>query len=110
MQKLFVYGSLRPGYANEHVMNSIGGDWQAATIKGTWHEEGWGFENHGLHGMVVDAQGEVIPGYIFTSENMNDNWATLDEFEGSDYERVETQAVTHDGDAVDVFVYALKRN
>jgi len=110
MQKLFVYGTLRPGYANEHIMNNIGGDWQAATIKGTWYEEGWGFENHGLRGMVVDAQGEVIPGYIFTSDNLNDNWATLDEFEGSDYERVETHAVTPDGDTVDVFVYALKRN
>ena len=26
MQHLFVFGSLRPGYANEHVMKKIGGE------------------------------------------------------------------------------------
>ncbi len=109
MQKLFVYGTLRPGYANEHVMNNIGGEWREATIKGTWYEEGWGYENHGLRGMVVEAKGEIISGFIFSSNNLNDHWKNLDAFEGDDYERVETRAVTTDGAVENVFVYALKR-
>jgi len=53
MDHLFVYGTLRPGEANEHVMNDIGGEWRVATIKGRWFEEGWGYVNHGLRGLVT---------------------------------------------------------
>jgi len=109
MDHLFVYGSLQPGEANEHVMKGIGGEWRKATIKGRWHEEGWGYVNHGLRGMVVDADGQEISGYIFTSSNLKSHWAMLDEFEGSDYERVETSAICSNGESVGVYVYALKR-
>jgi len=34
----------------------------------------------------------------------------LDEFEGRDYERVEARAICSNGDIVDVYVYALKRD
>jgi len=109
LQHLFIYGSLRPGYPNEHVMTKIGGDWRAATIKGTWHSEGWGYVNHGLRGLVVDEAGEDIPGFVFSSTNLKDHWQTLDEFEGGDYERVMARALYADGGGQDVFVYALKR-
>ena len=109
MQHLFVYGSLRPGYANEHVMTKIGGEWREATIKGKWFDEGWGYVNHGLRGMVVDAQGESVPGFIFSSSNLETHWAIIDDFEGEGYERVETRAVCANGDVVDVWVYGLKR-
>ena len=109
MDHLFVYGTLRLGHANEHVMKKIGGEWREAKIRGRWFEEGWGYENHGLCGMVVDAQGSEIPGQIFSSSNLKNHWGTLDNFEGSDYERVETRAVCSNGDIVDVYVYALKR-
>lgn len=109
MDHLFVYGSLRQGGANEHVMQNIGGAWRDATIRGRWFKEGWGYVNHGLRGMVVDAQGEEIPGMIFTSGNLGDNWGVLDDFEGSDYERVKTRAVCSNGEIIDVYVYALKR-
>ncbi len=109
MQHLFVYGTLRPGHANEHVMNKIGGQWRAATIRGNWFKEGWGYVNHGLRGMVVDDAGEEIPGFVFSSENLANNWALIDDFEGSDYERVDVRAGFPNGDGLDVFVYALKR-
>ncbi len=110
MQNLFVYGSLRPGYANEHVMANIGGDWCDATVKGRWYKEGWGYEKHGLRGLVVDPDGEIIHGSVFSSPNLPDHWAILDKFEGADYERVQTLARCSNGDDVEVFVYALKRN
>jgi len=110
MDHLFVYGTLRPGDANEHVMNDIGGEWRVATIKGRWFEEGWGYVNHGLRGLVVDAKGQEIPGQIFTSPKLKNHWAMLDEFEGRDYERVKARAICSNGDIVDVYVYALKRD
>ena len=91
------------------MLNDIGGAWRAATIAGKWYEEGWGFENHGLRGMVVDAEGEIIPGFIFASATLKDHWSKLDAFEGRDYERVETHAKTTYGEFETAFVYALKR-
>lgn len=90
-------------------MNNIGGDWREATIKGKWYKEGWGYENHGLRGLVVDGNGEEIPGFIFSSVNLENHWATIDDFEGGDYERVKARAVCGNGDVTDVYVYALKR-
>ncbi len=109
MEHLFVYGTLCSGGANAHVLNEIGGEFRKATVKGTWHKEGWGYENHGLRGMVVDASGGEIPGQIFASENLENQWAMLDDFEGSDYQRVKTTATRSDGDVVDVYAYVLKR-
>ena len=28
MERLFVYGTLRPGHSNAHIMDNIGGEWQ----------------------------------------------------------------------------------
>ena len=109
MQYLFVYGTLRPGYPNEHIMNNIGGEWKEATIKGRYIEEGWGFDNHGLPGLVVDNEGQQISGFIFMSKNLNNHWVFLDDFEGSDYARAETNALCSNGDVKKVHVYALKR-
>jgi gamma-glutamylcyclotransferase (GGCT)/AIG2-like uncharacterized protein YtfP len=110
MQNLFVYGTLRPEHANEHVMSDIGGEWRKASITGRWYKEGWGYENHGLRGLVVDPDGEVIHGSIFSSPDLAGHWAMLDRFEGADYERVKAVALCADGARVDVFVYALKRD
>ncbi len=109
MQHLFIYGTLRPGYANEHIMNDIGGEWHEATIKGRFVKEGWGFDNHGLPALVVDEEGQEIPGYVFSSENLEKHWAFLDDFEGSDYQRVAAHAVCSSGDVMNVQVYALRR-
>nr|WP_298099253.1 gamma-glutamylcyclotransferase family protein [uncultured Shinella sp.] len=109
MKPLFVYGTLRPGDSNEHVMKKIGGEWKEASIKGRYINEGWGFRKHGLPALLVDEAGQDIPGYIFISENLEKNWSVLDEFEGVDYDRVVTKAVCTDGEVVDVYVYALKQ-
>ena len=41
-QRLFVYGTLAPGRPNEHVLASVDGEWESATVRGTLVEEGWG--------------------------------------------------------------------
>ncbi|WP_338517307.1 hypothetical protein [Alteromonas gracilis] len=40
---------------------------------------------------------------------MSDNWPMLDEFEGTGYERVITEALLATGENVAVHVYQLKR-
>ena len=110
MRHLFVYGTLRPGQVNEHVLNNIGGEWREATIRGIWREEGWGYVNHGMRGLTVDRDGEEIPGFVFSSANLENHWALLDDFEGPDYERVKTTASCADGGIVEVHVYALRKS
>lgn len=38
-QRLFVYGTLGPGRANEHVLNEIGGSWEKASVHGYLKQE-----------------------------------------------------------------------
>jgi len=42
IQRLFVYGSLQPGHTNAHLLEQIGGTWQAASVVGMLRPEGWG--------------------------------------------------------------------
>lgn len=47
MNALFVYGTLRPGHANAHILENIGGEWQAGFVTGTFYERGWGLGRGG---------------------------------------------------------------
>jgi gamma-glutamylcyclotransferase (GGCT)/AIG2-like uncharacterized protein YtfP len=42
MNALFVYGTLRPGHSNAHILENIGGEWLAGFVSGTFYERGWG--------------------------------------------------------------------
>lgn len=42
MESLFVYGTLRPGHENAHIMENIGGEWLPGYVRGTFYERGWG--------------------------------------------------------------------
>jgi hypothetical protein len=42
MNALFVYGTLRPGHSNAHILENIGGEWLAGSVSGTFYERGWG--------------------------------------------------------------------
>jgi gamma-glutamylcyclotransferase (GGCT)/AIG2-like uncharacterized protein YtfP len=108
MQRLFIYGTLAPGRANHKVMKGISGTWETATLKGNLLQEGWGVEM-GCPGIVPSEDGEEVEGFVFSSENLEDHWAMLDEFEGEGYERV-LVTVCVDGERnVEAFVYALSR-
>lgn len=39
---LFVYGTLRLGQPNAHVMERIGGEWLKGTVLGELEQRGWG--------------------------------------------------------------------
>ncbi len=71
MQRLFVYGTLGPNRPNAHLLEAIGGSWEAATVSGTLREEGWGSEM-GYPGIDLSEHGGEVEGYLFTSESLKD--------------------------------------
>lgn len=107
MERLFVYGTLGPGRPNEHVMLNIGGTWQPASLKGRLTQAGWGAEM-GFPGLVIADDGDVIEGFVFSSENFPAHWVDLDAFEGAEYQRVLTPVTLADGAVIDAYVYALR--
>jgi len=106
LEKLFVYGTLGPGRPNEHVLGDIGGTWQNGTIKGILKNEGWGAEM-GYPGIELSDAGDVIKGFVFTSNNLAQHWTALDEFEGAGYRRVIASVELEDGSCVDANLYTL---
>ncbi len=106
IERLFVYGTLRPGRPNERVLLCVGGEWESATVRGRLYERGWGAAL-GYPGVVLAEDGGEVDGFIFSSSNLHRHWTRLDEFEGDGYMRVQTLAKTRQGGMVDVHVYVL---
>lgn len=106
-QRLFVYGTLGPGQPNEHVLSSIGGTWEKASVNGYLKPQVWGAEL-GYPGIVLDDSGDEIKGHIFSSEKLKYYWDELDEFEGEEYQRVLIEVKTKDNIAVDAYIYILR--
>jgi gamma-glutamylcyclotransferase (GGCT)/AIG2-like uncharacterized protein YtfP len=104
LEHLFVYGSLQPGHANAHLLEAIGGTWQAATMRGRMRNEGWG-AGLGYPALTLDESGAAVSGFVFSSQRLADHWPALDEFEGSDYARVRATASLEDGSVITAFVY-----
>jgi len=107
MSSLFVYGTLGPGRPNAHVLEGIGGSWQEGHVGGSLLNKGWGAEM-GFPGIVLDNSGNRVNGFLFSSENLAQNWHILDEFEGEGYQRVPVEVTTVDGQIVQSWIYMLK--
>jgi gamma-glutamylcyclotransferase (GGCT)/AIG2-like uncharacterized protein YtfP len=82
------------------------GRWEPATVTGTLHAEGWGAAQ-GYPGIVLDDDGDIVPGLVFSSDELANHWARLDAFEGDGYERVIAKARLADGRVVEAFIYRL---
>ena len=106
MQRLFVYGSLAPGQANEHLLAGIDGTWEQATIRGKLYDRGWGASS-GFPGLVLSEEGKNAEGHLFSSTKLSEHWAELDEFEGQDYRRVLAKVSLNDNRKVDAYVYTV---
>ncbi|MEM9945552.1 MAG: gamma-glutamylcyclotransferase family protein [Cyanobacteria bacterium P01_D01_bin.36] len=107
MERLFVYGTLRPGRPNEHVLAGIEGSWQQATVTGTLRHDGWG-SAMGYPGIDLDENGEEVEGFLLTSKNLSEHWERLDKFEGDGYERVLVKVKVKDGSIADAYIYTLQ--
>ena len=108
-QNLFVYGTLAPERPNEHVLTALGGTWQPATVRGYLKPQGWGAEMD-YPGIVLDASGEVIDGFVFSSDRLGEHWDALDEFEGAQYQRVLTEILSSDGTSIMAYLYVLRES
>ena len=106
MLPLFVYGTLQPERENAHILNEIGGTWQAATVQGIYYPRGWGAAAD-FPGIVLDPHGDSVPGFLFNSDNLVNHWSSLDEFEDG-YDRVTVIAVTDEGREVTAWIYQLQ--
>jgi len=110
-ERLFVYGTLGPNRPNEHILTNIGGTWQQASVNGNLVEQGWGAAM-GYPGIILSENKDArnankIAGYIFSSDNLAENWSILDDFEGEGYQRVSTLATLDNNQTIDVYIYAL---
>ncbi len=107
MERLFIYGSLQPGGANEHVLAAIEGEWEPAVIKGNLIEAGWG-ASMGYPGLVLDESGDDVHGHVLASADLSAKWAYLDEFEGEEYERIVASVRLRSGERAQAHVYVLR--
>lgn len=106
MERLFVYGTLRPGHANAHILENIGGEWLPGSVNGTFYARGWGAAAD-FPGAILDKNGPPIHGYLFLSANLAAHWPMLDEFEEG-YDRVEVEVTTADGQRLTAWIYQLQ--
>lgn len=105
-ERLFVYGTLAPGRPNAHILAPLGGSWIPATVCGHLKSQGWG-DAMGYPGLVPDASGDVVSGFLFTSDKLPAALPMLDAFEGAEYLRERVQASLEDGSVVDAWAYVL---
>ncbi|CAM1359866.1 gamma-glutamylcyclotransferase family protein [Tenacibaculum xiamenense] len=109
MEKLFVYGTLGPGKPNEHILKEIGGSWKKGYVHGKLYEEGWG-ALVGYPGIRLDDKEGKVYGNVFYSEKLKDNWASLDEFEGEEYQRVKVTVILEENnETIEAYVYAIRQ-
>jgi len=102
--RLAVYGTLKPGEANQWVLRPVGGEWISGTINGWLFNLTWG-PAEGYPGVVLDADGPAVPVEILVSDQLSNHWRDIDQFEGDGYRRVETVATLADRSSIDVWVY-----
>ncbi|NTU83154.1 MAG: gamma-glutamylcyclotransferase [Chloroflexales bacterium] len=107
--RLFVYGTLAPGRPNEHILADVPGAWEPASVTGMLLQEGWGAAV-GYPGIILDAHGGEVKGFLFSSERLAEHWSRLDAFEGEGYARVLTIVKLKDGTFIDAYIYRLSGN
>ncbi|WP_197438013.1 gamma-glutamylcyclotransferase family protein [Polaribacter sp. BAL334] len=106
MEHLFVYGTLIPGRENDFVLKNIKGIWQKATVKGFFDAKGWG-KSEGFPSVILAENGNVIDGYLFSSEELIENWDRIDEFESDLYQRVKTTIFLENQSKILGYIYEL---
>ncbi len=104
--RLFVYGTLRPGESNARELDGLNGTWQQAWVRGRFFASGAGAAL-GYPGVVLDDGGDEVAGMLFISKELSAHWLRLDTFEGEGYRRVVTRVRLEGGETVEAFIYEL---
>ncbi len=109
MDKLFVYGTLKPGCSNHNILKNIGGDCIKATLFGFELDNDWEKQT-GYPGLIKSDAKSKVEGFLFVSENLNKNWDVLDSFETEAYSRKIVPITLNDNKKVNGFVYIVNIN
>jgi gamma-glutamylcyclotransferase (GGCT)/AIG2-like uncharacterized protein YtfP len=108
-ERLFVYGTLRPGESNERFLADIPGKWMNASITGILFPTGYGATD-GYPVLVPHENGQPIAGQVLEANFTAADWHMLDNFETQAYERVLNPIVTENGERLSAFVYILNQD
>ena len=103
--RLAVYGTLRPGQPNHHVLAEIPGRWLEGHVHGRLVEEGWGAAL-GSPGIVLDHGAPAVKVWVLESADLPSHWSRLDGFEGLGYSRIPVIVRVPNGE-LSAFIYAL---
>ena len=101
VDRLFVYGSLRTGESARALVEPYVRDCEPATVRGAMFALAAGYP-----GVVLDAGGSIIRGELIGLRDLAEALRVLDDYEGSDYERVMVEA-EHVGGPSWAWVYVL---
>lgn len=96
-ETLAVYGSLAPGRSNYRIVEPLGGEWTDGYIEGDLFQTGWGAPL-GYWAFRPRRGGERVTVKVLKSPNLAGAWQMLDDFEGSDYQRVLVAVLQNDGE------------
>lgn len=105
MDKLFVYGTLKPGFPNHYILKNIGGSFIKATLFGFEYDKNWEKQT-GYPGIITSEPTKKIDGFVFVSKNLKYNWKVLDDFETKAYTRKQVSISLHNKKE-EVFVYTI---
>ncbi len=89
-----------------HILEAIGGEWRPGYVTGTFYARGWGAAAD-FPGIVLDAHGPRVNGYLFLSDRLAAHWPMLDDFEEG-YDRVPVEVTTDDGQQISAWIYQLQ--
>lgn len=103
---LIIYGSLAPGEANHHIISHINGIWFKAFIKGKIIDNGWSTRTGYPEFQRAEDESQTIEVLAFISDELEDHWDHIDEFEGTEkYARTTISCELEDGQVVEAFIY-----
>ncbi len=105
MKPLFVYGTLCPGRSNAHILEAIGASGVPATSPAPLRARLG--RSRRFPGIVLDAHGPRVNGYLFLSDRLAAHWPMLDDFEEG-YDRVPVEVTTDDGQQISAWIYQLQ--
>lgn len=96
-ERLCVYGTLRPGEENHHLMEPLDGNWEEVTYRGYFLGPD---QSYGYPRIAWTPHGDVNTAMLVSSSKLPSQWASLDAFEGEDYCRLLTIVETENGPVI----------
>ncbi len=94
------------GRSNAHILEAIGGEWRRLRHRHLLRAR-LGAQPPISRGIVLDAHGPRVNGYLFLSDRLAAHWPMLDDFEEG-YDRVPVEVTTDDGQQISAWIYQLQ--